>query len=485
MFVTLFLLTVVALALSLAFTPLVRSLALRWNFVDLPDNKRKVHGKPIPRIGGIAVGLAYFGSCLAALIILPRFSIEAHFGFSAIKAIAPATLLIFLVGVADDIFTLKAWQKFAVQILAAALVVTAGVHLGEFSYLTGYPALAKAVTIVWLVACTNAVNLIDGLDGLAGGIALLATITTLIASLMNGQVELTMATAPLAGALVGFLVFNFNPASIFLGDSGSLVLGFLLGCYGVLWGAKSPTKLGMIAPLMALSVPLLDTTLAVARRFLRSQPIFRPDRSHIHHRLLARGLTHRRAVLFLYVAGGIAGILSLSLIWARNQGEAEVLLIFACAAIFGIQELGYAEFEAAMRVLVRGGIRREIHAELAVRTFEQGLRAATTADDCWDVLLRASEEFGFHLIRMRLANRMFENGPEAMRSSAISIAISEDDWIELSLGTNTVQHPNALVPFATTIQQVLADKSVDVAFPRETEKTFSTVLYKSVPSTIH
>jgi UDP-GlcNAc:undecaprenyl-phosphate GlcNAc-1-phosphate transferase len=485
MFVTLFLLTALSLTLSLLFTPLVRSLALRWNFVDLPDNKRKVHRKPIPRIGGIALAAAYFGSYLAAVILLPRFDIEAHFGFAAIKAIAPATLLIFLVGLADDIFSLKPWQKFSVEVLAGALVVSAGVHLGEFSWLSGYPLLAKAATIMWLVGCTNAVNLIDGLDGLAAGIGLLATMTTLIASLMNGNIALTIATAPLAGALIGFLVFNFNPASIFLGDSGSLVLGFLLGCYSLLWSAKSATMLGMMAPLMALSVPLLDTTLAIARRFLRKQPIFRPDRSHIHHRLLARGLTHRSAVLFLYMAGAVAGALSLSLIWARNQGEAEVLLIFVCAAIFGVQELGYAEFEAAMRVLFRSGLRREINAELAVQTFEQGLRAAATAEDCWDVLGRAAEEFGFHLIRMRLAGRMFENGPETMRSSAISIAITEDDWIEVSLGKNPVQHPNALAPFATTIQRILGDKNIDVAFPRDAEKTFSTVLYKSVPSTIH
>ena len=485
MFVTLFLLTALSLILSLLFTPLVRSLALRWNLVDLPDNKRKVHRKPIPRIGGIALVAAYFGSYLVAMMVLPRFDIAAHFGFTAIKAIAPATVLIFLVGLADDIFTLKPWQKFAVQVLAGVLVVSAGVHIGEFSWLGGYPLLAKAATIVWLVGCTNAVNLIDGLDGLAAGIALLATMTTLIASLMNGNIELTIATAPLAGALIGFLVFNFNPASIFLGDSGSLVLGFLLGCYSLLWSAKSATMLGMMAPLMALSVPLLDTTLAIARRFLRNQPIFRPDRSHIHHRLLARGLTHRRAVLFLYIAGGVAGALSLSLIWARNQGEAVVLLTFVCAAILGIQQLGYAEFEAARRVLFRGGLRRGINAELAVQTFEQGLLAAGTAEACWDVVQRASEEFGFHLIRMRLASQMFENGEQAMRSSAISIAISEDDWIELSLGTNPVEHPNALVPFATTIQRILADKNMEGALPHEAEKTFSTVLYKGVPSTIH
>ena len=486
MFVILFLLTALSAALSLLFTPIVRSLALHWNLVDQPDNKRKVHKNPIPRVGGIAVAAAYFGSCFAVLGLLSRFHPEGNSGFAAIQSIAPATLLIFLIGLADDIFGLKAWHKFAVEVLAGILVVSAGVHIGGFSAFAAYPLLAKVLTIVWLVGCTNAVNLIDGLDGLAAGIALLATMTTLIASLVSGHVELTIATAPLAGALVGFLVFNFNPASIFLGDSGSLVLGFLLGCYSVLWSAKSATLLGMAAPIMALSVPLLDTTLAIARRFLRAQPIFKPDRSHIHHRLLARGLTHRRTVLTLYIAATLAGILSLGLIWARNNWEAAVLAIFACGAIYGIGQLSYAEFGAARRVLLRGGLRREINAELAVQTFEQGLEAAATADDCWAVVESASHEFGFRAIRMRLAGRIFgaQNGHDSPRSSAIGIAISDRDWVEVSLGVNPVHHPNALVPFTTTLRRILADKTIDVALShdRESEANFTSVLYESVPS---
>ena len=291
------LLTGMALILSLSFTPLVRMLALRWNLVDLPGS-RKVHKNPIPRIGGVAVSAAYFGSCLIAATVYLHFSPHLPVAFSTIQSIGPATLLIFLIGLADDILDLRPWQKFSVQVAASLLVISAGVHMGDSYLFVGSPILARVATLLWLLACTNAVNLIDGLDGLASGIALLATTTTLAASLLNGNVELTMATAPLAGALIGFLVFNSNPASIFLGDSGSLVLGFLLGCFSLLWSAKSATLLGMAAPLIALSVPLIDTSLAITRRFLRGQPIFLPDRSHIHHRLLALGLTHRGAVLF-------------------------------------------------------------------------------------------------------------------------------------------------------------------------------------------
>ena len=153
------------------------------------------------------------------------------------------------------------------------------------------PWLSLPLTLLWLVGCANAFNLIDGIDGLATGAGLFATVTILIGALLSNNVPLALATVPLAGALLGFLRYNFNPASIFLGDSGSLTIGFLLGCYGVLWSQKGATMLGMTAPLMALAVPLLDTGLAVARRFLRHQPIMSGDAAHIHHRLLARGLT--------------------------------------------------------------------------------------------------------------------------------------------------------------------------------------------------
>src|SRR5437764_1589081 len=136
-------------------------------------------------------------------------------------------------------------------------------------------------------------NLIDGLDGLASGIGLFASATALLAALLQNNIALAYATVPLVGCLLGFLRFNFNPATIFLGDCGSLFIGFLLGCYGVLWSQKSATILGMTAPLMALSIPLLDTTIAIIRRFVRQQPIFSGDRDHIHHRLLDRGLTPR------------------------------------------------------------------------------------------------------------------------------------------------------------------------------------------------
>jgi UDP-GlcNAc:undecaprenyl-phosphate GlcNAc-1-phosphate transferase len=482
MLTILFSLTALSLVLSLLFTPTVRTLALRCNLVDLPDNKRKVHKHPVPRVGGVAVAAAYFGSLLAVLAFLSYQQSELSAEFGVFKSIAPAALVIFFIGLADDIFNLKPWHKFAAQFVAAAMVVLAGVHIHGFAAYHVHPILLTAASIVWLVGCTNAVNLIDGLDGLAVGISLLATATVLIASLISGNIGLAVATAPLAGALMGFLVFNFNPASIFLGDSGSLLLGFLLGCYSLLWSGTSVTAFDMAAPFMVLAVPLLDTTLAIARRFLRGQPIFKADRSHIHHRLLARGLSHRRTVLLLYVAAGIAGLLSLCLVGVRDHWQAVVLVTFACQVIAGIWQLGYAEFDALRRVMFRGGLRREIMADLAVQTFKEKLEAAETSDDCWAVIQSGCREFGLHANRMQLAGHIFGSSGNSV-ARAMRIPVSENGWVELSHNLGPAGYPAAVVPLANTMRRVLTDKGIHGADIEAQTTYFSAALFKAAAST--
>jgi UDP-GlcNAc:undecaprenyl-phosphate GlcNAc-1-phosphate transferase len=378
--ITLFFLTALSLGLALIFTPIIRILALRCNLVDIPDNNRKVHKRPIPRVGGVAVGAAYFASLSLAAVFVGHWAPAVAGGFAIVKAIIPAALLIFFVGLADDLFSLKPWHKFAVQFAAAGLVVSAGVHIHSIPALSIHPILSMVVSILWLVACTNAVNLIDGLDGLAAGISFLATMTAFVASLISGNVGLTIATAPLAGALLGFLVFNFNPASIFLGDSGSLLLGFLLGCDGILWSGSSATVLELAAPLMAVAIPLIDTTVAITRRFLSGHPIFKADRSHIHHRLLARGLSHVGAVLSLYVAAAVAGTLSLCLMGAGDLRDGMVLAIFGCAVIVGVRQLDYAEFGLLQRIALFWNSPDETAAVFAPQEVENRPAGATTGE---------------------------------------------------------------------------------------------------------
>jgi UDP-GlcNAc:undecaprenyl-phosphate GlcNAc-1-phosphate transferase len=308
-------------ALSFLITPICRDLAIRYRLLDRPDYGRKVHRRPIPRIGGIPIVLP----CLLSVLILnPRL-------------LAPV-LLIFAAGLWDDLFGLAARSKFLTQVCAAALACGAGLSTGEQNW------WSVPLTVLWLVGCTNAFNLIDGLDGLADGLGLIAAVTTAAAGLLTGHYVLALAAAPLAGALCGFLPYNFSPASIFLGDSGSLSLGFLFGIYGVHWFNKAESLPAAIAPVVALSIPLLDTVLAIARRFAAGRPIFSADRRHIHHLLLDSGLSSSRVALVLYGACALAAGVSLLLTMAPAGYAGLIVAAFCAAAWTGIRRLGYAEF---------------------------------------------------------------------------------------------------------------------------------------------
>lgn len=280
-------LTVTAFIFCLILTPLVRRLSQRIGALDLPNATRKLHASPIPRTGGIAIAGAYLFA-LALLAFAPLKG-ATKIDVPLILALVPAAGVVFATGLLDDFMGLNAWQKLFGQVCAAGLAYWGGVHVVGFGGFHAGGWWSLPLTVFWLVACANAFNLIDGVDGLATGIGLFATFTTLAAAVLQNNVGLAMAMAPLLGALLAFLRYNFNPASIFLGDCGSLTIGFLLGCAGAMWSQKSATILGMTAPLLALAVPLLDTTIAIVRRFLRHQPIFGADRGHVHHKLLDRG----------------------------------------------------------------------------------------------------------------------------------------------------------------------------------------------------
>jgi UDP-GlcNAc:undecaprenyl-phosphate/decaprenyl-phosphate GlcNAc-1-phosphate transferase len=263
------------------------------------------------------------------------------------------------------------------------------------------------LTVIWLVGCANAFNLIDGLDGLAAGIGLFAAATAFLSALLHGNFPLALVTAPLIGALLGFLPYNFSPASIFMGDCGSLSVGFLLGCFGIIWTQKSATVLGLTAPLVALAVPLLDTALAIARRFLRGHPLFVADRGHIHHRLLARGLTTRGVAYIMYAfAGALAGLsLLLSASAAHFGGLA--LVAFCVITWAAVHYLGYEEFEAARRVLSGGIFRQAMQSSLSIRQLERTLQEAASIEDCWSAVLQASRGFGFSQANLELSGRQF------------------------------------------------------------------------------
>jgi UDP-GlcNAc:undecaprenyl-phosphate GlcNAc-1-phosphate transferase len=291
-------------------------------------------------------------------------------------------------------------------------------------------------TIVWLVGCTNAFNLIDGLDGLAAGIGLFATVTTLIVALLRGNNGLALAAAPLVGCLLGFLVYNFNPASVFLGDSGSLLIGFLLGCYGIIWSQKCATMLEITAPLMTLAIPLTDTVVSMTRRFIRLQPIFGADNDHIHHRLLRRAAGNPRSVaILIYLVCALAAGFSLLQSMMTAAYAAVVACAFCIAIWLGIHSLGYIEFRVAGRLLLGGELRRMLRAAVRLRTLEESLAAAATSDDFWLCIVQASRAFDFSRMSLAIGGRVYEerfNGAPSENCWSISIPLTPTDYIEFA-----------------------------------------------------
>jgi UDP-GlcNAc:undecaprenyl-phosphate GlcNAc-1-phosphate transferase len=454
-----------AFIITLILTPVCRDIFRSYWIVDQPDQGRKLHGRPIPRVGGIAILIGYGVSFFVFGADLDQ---RVENELSLVWKLLPATLLVFSVGLIDDFLGLKPWQKLIGQFMAAVLAYWAGVRVfGVAGYVMENP-WSFPITIGWLLVCTNAFNLLDGLDGLAAGVGFFATLTIFVAALLHGNTGLTFATLPLAGALLGFLCFNFNPATIFLGDGGSLLIGFLLGCFGAVWSQKSVTLLGMTAPLIALSIPLLDVMLCVVRRFLRNKPIFAADRGHIHHRLLDRGLTPRRAVLAIYAASGIAAALALMQSFVQNMYVAGLaVLVFVATIWVAVRFLGYAEFMLAGQVLRTGGFQRLFTAQLELNEFSIALAAAKSPRECCDVIRDWYAPLGFDAVRMRLGDAEYEAWPADISLAGawtVRIPIPGGDWVEFAKRTGA-QSSVVLSSVVETLTSQLAAKVPQKAQP--------------------
>ena len=298
-----------ALVATLATTPLARRIAITVDAVDYP-NARRINKEPIPRMGGIAI----FLGIVAAFVV--QYLGTTYLGWPAVLVPSPklqvdywllvlAFLVIFFTGLLDDRFSLKPLQKLVGQIMAATLAVAAGLVIGDISnpFVPGFVSLgwlAYPITVIYLVAYTNIINLIDGLDGLAAGISAIASVTMFALSLMAGRLDAAALSVAVAGASLGFLRYNFHPASIFMGDSGALTLGFALGASSLLSVTRVAGLTTIIVPLVIAAVPIIDTFSAIVRRLRGHTGISRADRGHIHHRLLAEGFDQRQAVLLMY-----------------------------------------------------------------------------------------------------------------------------------------------------------------------------------------
>jgi UDP-GlcNAc:undecaprenyl-phosphate GlcNAc-1-phosphate transferase len=387
-------------------TPLIRTLAYRFGALDRALCARKTHVRPVPRLGGIAIVIGFYAPLLGLLV----FRSDVGDVFFADRTLALGVFMggipIAILGVYDDIHGADASKKFVVQFAVAAMMCSLGFRVGEVANPFGDPIqlgwISIPFTIVWIVGVINAMNLIDGLDGLAGGVALVAVSTILLVSFHYDQQLMILFCAALAGSILGFLFYNFNPASIFMGDTGSMFLGFVLATSSIKTGHKS--SIAIIVSMVILGLPILDTILAMSRRALRGRPMFHGDKEHIHHRLLALGFSHRRAVLVLWAVSILLGGVALAMTYSESPTLTLVLFagVIVITSVF-LRRLGYIRFE--INHYLSDERRRNRALRSAVRPFAAQLRRATTAEEIWDVVRDATPLFEANCVRLQLAVR--------------------------------------------------------------------------------
>jgi UDP-GlcNAc:undecaprenyl-phosphate/decaprenyl-phosphate GlcNAc-1-phosphate transferase len=398
-----------SLLFSFVFTRNVRDIATRRGWVAVASNERHLHSNPLPRLGGVAIFISFSLSLLVARVIAQYVpGLNSAFSLKLLTILLPASI-IFALGVYDDIHTVGPYAKFAVQAIAATMLYLGGLRILNIPVLFGDHQLpwylGLPFTILWVLAITNAFNLIDGLDGLAAGSALFSTLVAFVVALLNGQSLVTMITIALAGAILGFLRFNFNPATIFLGDSGSLFIGFLLSALALEGAQKSPTIVAVAIPVVSFGLPILETSLSILRRLISGRPVFTADREHIHHKLLQHGLTHRQVVVVLYGVSAVFALLSLFLLWPTGSSLGLVLAVLGTGIWIGVQHLGYLELGELARVAQRTFEQRQIVINnLAIRRATEELKAVRDYEQIRSVLERAfaSNDFDGFQVRFKL-----------------------------------------------------------------------------------
>ena len=345
---------ITAALLTMALTPLAARCGIRIGALDAPG-PRKVHTRPVPRTGGVAV-------VLAVMIVLALLRARVWPGMPALPegltlGMVLGIIPIFAASLYDDIRPLAPWPRFAAQVLGACIAIAFGVHLGDSVHLFGetlyLKGLAIPLTILWIVAITNAFNIVDGLDGLSAGLALISAASMAALAIVSANTTLAVIAFLLVGALIGFLPFNLYPARVFLGDCGAASIGFCLACLALPGGLTLPASMAVVVPLLAMGVPLVETLLSIARRFLAHGfgGVLKADAEHIHHRLLQLGFDHRRAVLVLYGAAILLAGAGIASLLVTDANAAILLATLFAAAFIGVGRLGYDEF-----ALLRSGV---------------------------------------------------------------------------------------------------------------------------------
>ena len=399
-----------SMLLILLTAPIVIRISRRLNIIDAPDI-RKVHRELVPRIGGVAIYLSMMAIIIPVLflpnVIGQRFRvINSH-----VITLLLAGSFMFLVGLLDDIKGLRARVKLLAQLIAAIVVCCAGIRINSItvtdSLVLEFGLFSWPLTILWIVGITNAVNFIDGLDGLAAGICAATCGVIVILTLSFGPPVMTVMMLCLLGTLCGFLFFNFNPAKIFMGDCGSLFLGFIIASSSVSCAAKTETVVGLALPALTLGIPIFDTLLSMLRRFLERRSIFSPDRSHFHHRLLALGLHQRHVVIIAYAVTLLIAGLGMFMLYTRN---AQTIVVFVCLLMLLVvtfRLVGSLRFRETIACLRhKQTISHQARQERQnFETAQLHFRQAETFDQWWQSVCFAADSMGFVRSLLPLTNR--------------------------------------------------------------------------------
>jgi UDP-GlcNAc:undecaprenyl-phosphate/decaprenyl-phosphate GlcNAc-1-phosphate transferase len=490
----------VSLLSSFVLTRYVRDIANERGWVTPPTQERHLHSTPLPRLGGVAIFLS-FVCCMGLAVVWASYHPRMHSVFSTktlVTILIPATL-IFLLGVIDDLYGAGPYLKFSVQAIAGAMLYMGGLRIVNIPVIFGDHQLpwfvGLALTVLWVLAITNAFNLIDGLDGLAAGSALFSTMVAFVVALLSGHSLITVMTIALAGAILGFLRFNFNPATIFLGDSGSLFIGFVLSALALAGAQKAPTIVAVAIPVVSFGLPILETALSIVRRLIGGRPVFTADREHIHHKLLQHGMTHRQVVILLYGVSAVFAMLSLFLLWPTGSSLGLVLAVLGIGVWIGVQHLGYLEFGELARVAQRTlnqpqifvnnlAIRRATEELKVARDYEQVRRILVAAFgsndfDSFDLMLKLLPEESIQLDASEMGGRRMPASFHWVKPGMPQVFDHNAIWtIALDLLSSTNRHRGTL-----RIHRLYSDRDLQLDINLLTN-SFPTVLADALDRTL-
>ncbi len=397
--------------LALVIAPVVILIARHFKVVDAIDI-RKIHQRSVPRIGGVAIFVS--AMCFMVPILFLQNVVGESTGPNVLRdrliVMFSAAAFIFIIGLIDDIKGLRARIKFCTELIAAIAVCAIGIRIksvavGDWLRLD-FGLFSWPITILWITGITNAINLSDGLDGLAAGISAMACAVIAIFAVYSGQIVMAIIMLALLGSLTGFLFYNFNPAKIFMGDCGSLFLGFTISTSSVMCSTKSPTLVGLALPLLALGIPVFDTLSAILRRFLERRSVFSPDRRHFHHKLLDMGLGQRQVVIIAYIVTLLTAGLGMFMMVTRDINTLVVFICILLLLLLLFRVVSSIRLQEAIAALQKKhAIAHQIKQE--TECFEQvqlHFRQAKTFDQFWQAVCEAADQLGFRKLRLPVKN---------------------------------------------------------------------------------